>query len=374
MQIATTKEALASPLALVAGAADTRGNLPMLGTVLLKATDTGKLSMLCSDTGMLARTLIPVEVKRVGEIAIDVRRFHDLIRAVPEKQPIEICVEEKGTLLVKSGRSRFRLPTHPAAEYPRMATAKENRLSVTMNGRRLAEMISDVSPSMADADLRPFLNGALFSLDKAGLWIVSTDGHRLTVSHEPILGADTLVPRNLIIPRKSVLLAKKLLSQGGIVTLTLGAKNIQFTFEGGAVLLGNSVDGAYPNWRGVIPTTAEQVSVSADRLANALAMIDATTDSNEKQDAMKSKVELHFAKTTTTLRRGDSGLCEIESVSSSDVPFDLAFNINYLMDAVGTIRATKEDVVIGYATTANAITVRPKGKEYPLIVVMPLRV
>ena len=73
-------------------------------------------------------------------------------------------------------------------------------------------------------------------------------------------------------------------------------------------------------------------------------------------------------------RRGDSGLCEIESVSSSDVPFDLAFNINYLMDAVGTIRATKEDVVIGYATTANAITVRPKGKEYPLIVVMPLRV
>lgn len=120
MIISTTKESLASPLALVAGAADTRGTVPMLGTVLLKATDEGQLSMLCSDTGMLARTLTPVEVKKAGELAVDVRRFFDLVKAVPEKQPIEISLEEKGTLLVKSGRSRFRLPTLAAADYPRM--------------------------------------------------------------------------------------------------------------------------------------------------------------------------------------------------------------------------------------------------------------
>lgn len=158
MIISTTKESLASPLALVAGAADTRGTVPMLGTVLLKATEEGQLSMLCSDTGMLARTLTPVEVKKAGELAVDVRRFFDLVKAVPEKQPIEISLEEKGTLLVKSGRSRFRLPTLAAADYPRMTLDREGRISVTMNARRLADMISDVSSSMADADLRPFLN------------------------------------------------------------------------------------------------------------------------------------------------------------------------------------------------------------------------
>jgi DNA polymerase-3 subunit beta len=374
MQITTTKETLASPLALVAGAADTRGTVPMLGTVLLKATDTGKLSMLCSDTGMLARTLTPVEVKMSGEIAVNVRRFQDLIRAVPEKQAIEISVEEKGMLLVKSGRSRFRLPTLSAADYPRMSAAQEDRLSITMSARRLADMISDISSSMADADLRPYLNGALFSLDKAGLWIVSTDGHRMTVGHEPILGADALVPRLVILPRKTVLLAKKLLSQGGNVTLTLGAKNVQFTFEDGAVLLGNSVDGQYPNWRTVIPSTTEVVTVSTDRIGDALAMIAATSDDKEKQDAMKTKVELHITKTMTTLRRGDTGLCEVESESSSDAPFDLAFNIHYLLDAVSTIRATCEEVKIGYSASASAITMRPKDKEYPLSVVMPLRV
>ncbi|MBP8278076.1 MAG: DNA polymerase III subunit beta [Propionivibrio sp.] len=374
MQITTTKENLASPLSLVMGAADTRGTVPILGTVLMKATDKGQLSLLCSDTGLLARTLTPCEVAKTGSIAIDVRRFNDLIKAVPDKQPIEISVEAKGnTLLVKSGRSRFRLPALAASDYPQMLPAKEERLSITIGARRLADMISEITASMADADLRPFLNGALFSLDREGLWLVSTDGHRMSVSHEPIAGSDTLVPRNVIIPRKTVLLAKKLLLQGGTVTLTLGSKNVQFLFADGAVLLGNAVDGTYPNWRSVIPATTERVTISADRLANSLAMIAATSDDNEKQTAMKCKVEIAFTKTTTTLRRGDTGLCELESTSSTDAPAELAFNIAYLSDAVSMIRSIGDDASIGYSASASAITMRPKDKEYPLAVVMPLR-
>lgn len=374
MIISTTKESLASPLALVAGAADTRGTVPMLGTVLLKATDEGQLSMLCSDTGMLARTLTPVEVKKSGELAVDVRRFFDLVKVIPEKQPIEISLEEKGTLLLKSGRSRFRLPALAAADYPRMTPDREGRISVTMNARRLADMIADISSSMADADLRPYLNGALFTLDSVGLWLVSTDGHRMNVSHEPILGADELEPRNVIVQRKTVLLAKKLLGQGGNVTLTLGPKNIQFTFESGSVLLGTAVDGTFPAWRNVIPSTTEKVSVSSDRFSNALQMIAATSDEKERQDAMKTKVEMHITKATTTLRRGDSGLCELESESSSDAPFELAFNIHYLMDAISTMRGVSDEATIGYSASASAITMRPKDKDYPLAVVMPLRV
>lgn len=374
MQITTTKESLASPLALVAGAADTRGTVPMLGTVLLKTTDAGKLSMICSDTGMLAKALTPVEVKQGGEIAVDVRRINELVRALPEKQPIEISIEaDKGTLLVKSGRSRFRLPTLAASDYPRMSPAKEERISITMSARRLADMIADVTPSIADADVRVFLNGALFTLDSVGLFIVSTDGHRMTVSHEPIAGSDTLVPRNVIVPRKTVLLAKKLLGQGGNVTLTLGTKNVQFTFEDGTVLFGNSVDGQFPAWKNVIPASTERVTVSADRLAASLTMLAAAPDDKATQDVMKHKVEISFTKATTTLRRGEAGLCELDSASSSDTPYELAFNINYLSDAVATIRSTSEEAVIGYSHAATAITMRPKDKDYPLTVVMPLR-
>ena len=169
------------------------------------------------------------------------------------------------------------------------------------------------------------------------------------------------------------ILAKKLLLQGGSVTLTLGSKNVQFLFADGAVLLGNAVDGTYPNWRSVIPATTERVTISVDRLANSLAMIAATSDDNEKQTAMKCKVEMAFTKATTTLRRGDTGLCELESTSSTDAPAELAFNIAYLSDAVSMIRVMSADASIGYSASASAITMRPKDKDYPLAVVMPLR-
>lgn len=373
MQITTSKENLAVPLALVAGAADTRGIVPMLGTVLLKATDGGKLSMICSDTGMLARTLSPCEVITGGEIAVDVRRFHDLVRAVPEKQPIKISTEKEGILLIQSGRSRFRLSTLPAADYPRIIPAKEERLSITMSARRLSEMIVEVAPFMAEADIRPYLNGALFSLDKEGLWLVGTDGHRICVSHEPILGSDSLTPRNIIVPRKTALLAKKLLGQGGNIRLTLGAKDVQFTFEDGTVLLGKSIDGTYPNWRGVLPITTEIVKIDAERLSDALAMLSATINDKEQKESIKTKIELLFGKTQLVLHRGDAGRCEVEIESSTDTSLELAFNIGYLIDAVQTVNGTASAITIGYGATASAISIRTGDKPYPLAVVMPLR-
>lgn len=376
MLIQTTKEQLAAPLALVAGAADTRGNVPMLGTVLLKATDSGKLSMLCSDTGMLARALTPCEVGQTGEIAVDVQRLGTLIRAVPDKQAIEIKLEEKdgkGNLLVKAGRSKFKIPTLPAADYPRMTREKSERISVTMASKRLSEMVAEVTPTMADADLRPYLNGSLFSLDQKGLWLVSTDGHRMSVAHEPIAGSDTLQPRNLIVPRKTVLLARKLLGQGGNVTLTLGARDIQFTFEDGSVLLGKAVDGQFPNWRGVVPSTTLTSTMACDRLSASLAMIAAAVDDKGAKDVMKHKIDVTFAAATTALRRGDSGVSELDAVSTGSQPTTLAFNLHYLMDAVGTIGSASEGVVIGYNEGMSAITLRPQDKEYPLAVVMPMR-
>ena len=44
------------------------------------------------------------------------------------------------------------------------------------------------------------------------------------------------------------------------------------------------------------------------------------------------------------------------------------------MDAISTMRSVCDEAVIGYSATATAITMRPKDKEYPLSVVMPLRV
>lgn len=373
MHVSTTKESLAAPLGLVSGAADTRGTVPMLGTVLLKAAG-GKLSMLCSDTGVLARALSTCEVKGEGEIAVDVRRFHDLVRAVPEKQPLELSLEDKGSLLVKSGRSRFRLPTHPAAEYPRMEPKKDNRVSITIDSNRLLDMIEQAAPAMADADIRAYLNAMLFTLSDGRLWIVATDGHRMGVASEVIAGSESIEKTEVIVPRKTALLARKLLAQGGDVKLTLGAADFQLTFGDGTVLLGKAIDGKYPDWKKAIPAGGSVATLDPKRLRDGLAMIDAMIEDGGKKDMKGRCIEVTFDKGSLTLQRAESARCEVDAVSEVEAPVTIGVNIGYLADAVSAIGEGAEGICLSFADPQKPITVRPQGAEYPLVVVMPMRV
>lgn len=374
MQITTTKANLIPSLALVSGAADTKGTVPMLGMVLLKAVE-GKLSMLCSDTTVLARAMSTCDVGAMGEIAVDVRRLNDLIRAVPDQQPIELKVDSKG-MQIKSGRSRFKLPTLPAADYPRMIPETAERISVTMESGRLAAMVDDICLSMASADVRVFLNGGLFRIDESGLWLVSTDGNRLVVSHEPIKALASITPREVIVPRKTVILARKiLLGQTGQVKLTVGSNDFQLSFPDNTVLLCKSISGTYPDWRKVIPLNDRVFLMETHRLTDSLSMITAMNDAADTKNGLRDKVELVIGNKLLTIQKGESARCEIDTGSDCQDRTEINVNITYLTDAAAIMRGKFDEIRVGYSGNGSMtpITLRPKDCDYPLAVVMPMR-
>lgn len=379
MHIVTQKSELASQLSFVSGASDSRGTVPMLGTVLIKAMPDGKVSLLCSDTGMVARAPANCQVAKEGEIAVDARRFGDLIRAIGDnKQSIDIALEATGdnqhVMVLKSGRSRFRLPTLPAADYPRMIPEKANRMTIAMSGDRIGQMIEEVSSAMAVNDVRAFLNGVLVSLNADGLWFVGTDGHRLCVAFEPIDGADRLPPTSVIVPRKTILLARKLVSGEGSVKLTIGPKDIQFTLESGTIILGKGMDGAYPDFKRILPKTTRSASFSSSQFKDALLLVKAGMDAAPAQDAkMKNRIDLMIGGSNAVLQHGEDARCDLECTSDSPDTTMMAFNVSYLCDAAEVVASTGEKLAIGYDPNGNAVCLRPEGKDYPLCVVMALR-
>jgi DNA polymerase-3 subunit beta len=369
MHICATKSALAAPISLVAGAADSKHAVPMLGMVLLKAS-AGKLSMLCSDTAVVARAQTDCMVGKEGAIAVDVRRLGDLLRAVPDGAALDLSVEDKGTLLVKAGRSRFRLPTRPADEFPRLTPPKEERIAVNIAASRLTEMFDQTADSMAVADIRHFLNGALLSLQDGYLYFVSTDGFRLTVAREAIPGSESFPKKSVILPRKTALLARRLVGQAGHVKVTIGESDVQFAMPDGSILHGKAVDGKFPDWERVIPTSTHTVAVDTGRLRDELAMLDATLES-QKNGAARG-LHVSCAEGVMTLAHADESRCEID-VDGSAGGMDTSFNIDYLRNAADTIGATGEKLRLGFTTGQNIVVVRPAGAEYPLAVVMGMR-
>jgi DNA polymerase III beta subunit len=370
MQIATTREALFPALSFVIGAADSRNPHPILGSVLLTAK-TGILSLLCSDTGVLAKARTTVDMKQDGAVAVDAHRLNSLIRTLPEKQAVELQNDGQGQLRVKAGRHRFRIPAHDAVDYPRMEVSGAGSLTVSISASRLVGMMGCVSYSMADSDTtRPYLNGAQFSFDQAGFWLVSTDGYRLSVDHEPIAGMENQSPRSVVVPRKTVTMAKKMLSQGGMVKLTVGKETVQFVFADGGILLGKAVSGQYPDWKTILPTFTETLNLAAMPFADALSMLAATNDPKAKPGDVP-QVSIKAENRLIGLRRGDFGYCEVEASSSATKPFDADFNLDYLVDAVAAVRVSAEEIRIGYGEKSQAIRLSPQDKKYPFVLVMP---
>lgn len=370
MQVSTSKEALASPLALISGAADPRGQVPLLATVLLKTTG-GKLSMLCSDTAVLARVLTDCTVGKDGELAVDAKRLTDLVRALPDQQRLDMSLEEQGTLLVKSGRSRFRLPAYPAADYPRMQSGPEQRVTITIAAKRLATLFENVADAVAVADIRPYLNGALIALQDGYLNIVGTDGFRMVVTREAIPGSEQIAPRSVILPRKTVLLARRLLTVDGPVQLALGDKDAQITLPSGTVLFGKNIDGAFPDFHRAIPQTAGDATVDSHKLTEALGLIDATTEAPDKKVARA--VEMVFTSNTLTLSSGDQSRCEIDAQCAKPNGQTLSFNVEFLRSAAATIAASGQRMRVCFPETSNVICLKPADADYPLAVVMGLR-
>lgn len=115
---------------------------------------------------------------------------------------------EGDRIQVRSGRSRFSLATLPANDFPNIEDW-QSEVQVSLTQAELRGLIEKTQFSMANQDVRYYLNGMLFEIDGTTLRSVATDGHRMAVAQAQ-LGAD-FAQKQIIVPRKGVLELVKLL-------------------------------------------------------------------------------------------------------------------------------------------------------------------
>ena len=159
MHITVKREDLLKPLGIVAGVVERRQTLPILSNLMLRYN--GKeLSLTGTDLEVEISAQIPCKGGDNGEMTVPARKLHDICRALPSDATIDISLE-KEKALIKSGKSRFRLLTMPASEFPTIETAKwETKFELQQS--KLRWLLEKTMFCMAQQDVRYYLNGLLF--------------------------------------------------------------------------------------------------------------------------------------------------------------------------------------------------------------------
>ena len=260
MKFSINREQLLKPLQQVAAVVEKRQTLPVLSNVLLEVGD-GQLSMTGTDLELELVARLPLEGEhQAGETTVPARKLVDIAKSLPAEADIRFEVDGE-RMLVRSGRSRFTLSTLPASEFPNL---EEDAAGSTLDIQPgvLRGLIDRTAFSMAQQDVRYYLNGMLFELKPGRLRAVATDGHRLALCDAEL---DMPVEEaSVILPRKGVMELSRILGDAGEnARLTVGRNHVRIVV-GAITFTSKLVDGKFPEYDRVIPKEGSR-TIIADR-------------------------------------------------------------------------------------------------------------
>ncbi len=366
MKFTASREALLKPLQAVIGVVERRQTMPILANVLLVAKN-NRLSITATDLEVELVATGEADVSSGGEITVPGRKLLDICRALPENA--EVAVSLSGDKLgLRSGRSRFTLTTLPAAEFPSVEDIKAGA-PIELPQAVLGRLIEKTWFSMAQQDVRYYLNGLLLETGKNQLRAVATDGHRLALAQVQADGKGLgSGETQVIVPRKGVLELQRLLGDQGDLTLELGQNHIRIQLDG-IRFTSKLIDGRFPEYERVIPRDTENV-VTADREQLRGALQRTAILSNEKYRGIR--LSIRAGSITLQAHNPEQEEAEEElEVEYSGEELEIGFNVNYLLDALGAIDA--EQVTLAVVDGNSSCLLRDPGSDDCKYVVMPMR-
>ena len=384
MRFRTSRDTLLRPLRVATGVVERRQTLPVLGNLLVEASDEG-LTLRGTDleVEIVARLTGGIDVEQPGSTTIPAHKLTEIWQSLPDGLDVSVALEQDRAV-VRSGRSRFALATIPAAEFPTERSTRdladeastddaapdESEVDIVLPRADMHKLLERTKFAMANGDPRYFLNGLLLELTNHSLRAAASDGHRMALCTLDGGAAGLQDRERAIIPRKSVQDLERLIGDSDEdVRLAVGKTRLKAS-QGDYTLTTKLVDGPYPDVDRLIPRNTDH-SVTGDRETLRQALHRAAILSNDRAP----EVRLTMDGELLTIRATNPEHEEAEEVVAVDYDgaetAEVGFNARYIQDVLNALDTESVRVSM---PEGNAIAlIEGPGAEDSLYIVMPVR-
>ena len=366
MKFSLNRELLLKPLLLVSGAVERKSTLPILGNILFDVSGQS-LTLTATDLEleMVAYATVDNHAED-GKITIPARKLLDICKSLPDDS-ILTFEAVNDVIKISTGRSKYSLSTLPASDFPNIEEWQGD-VEFKLLKSELLRLIESTHFSMANQDVRYYLNGMSIETEGHEIRSVATDGHRLAICK--ISNQELELPaRQVIVPRKGILEIIRLLDPvDEAVQVFLGANHIRI-IDNEFSFTSKLVDGRFPDYRRVLPRNGDKIlNANKDELRQVLSR--ASILSNEKFKG----VRLNFGNTELKITANNPEQEQAEEIIGIDFPYEeveIGFNVSYVLDVLNAIKET--DVKFTLADANSSVVIEGGESGEALYVVMPMR-
>ncbi|MGQ3890839.1 DNA polymerase III subunit beta [Legionella sp. CNM-4043-24] len=365
-ELGISKAELLPRLLMVAGAVDKKQSLAILSNILIRI-DNNVLTLTATDLEMEISAHLPCEASFSDrKITVPAKKFIDIIRSLDDESVPRLTFQD-GTVFISSGRSRFKLATLPADDFP--ASDKEaTEVEFSLPKADLIHLLQSTHFAMSQQDVRFFLNGLLLEFDGLTITAVATDGHRMAICKR---ACDSKLPHHrLLLPRKGIQELLRLLNTIQDDTLTVVAGKSSFRLISTEYAFSSKlIESRFPPYNKAIPVGNDKfVLLEKDNLKRALSRI--IILANEKSRA----VLMHLHDSTLTLVANNQEQEEATEILEATVDGDelkIGINASYLLDVLNYLPDGL--VRLSMSTTDRSVLVESLLDELYQYIIMPMK-
>ncbi len=362
MKLQVTQENLSKALSSVARIANTRNALPILGNVLLKTVD-NRLSVSATNLDIAITHYIGSKVANEGAITVPARLMQDFVASLPsgiinlelDEYKLHITADQyKSTI---NGVAADDFPVMPAIAD---GTSWEIPASVFKKGLQQTVMAA------SSDEARPVLTGVYLHSHDGMLYLVSTDSYRLA-EKALVKNKDNV---SLLIPAGAMQDLLRILGDGDeTVRITHDDQQVLFSV-GEAELVSRLIDGAYPDYRRLIPESFEvTATLSRDDFTN----ITKVSSLFARESAGSVTIKVDEVSKQVSINSIASQLGENTASANAEVTGtgEVTLNSRYLLDALHVLAGEKVTFQFNGKLDPSLLS-DPKNQDYKHVV-MPLR-
>lgn len=359
MNISIEQDELQKLISRVIGAVSKRNTVPILGNVLLSATDALRATTTDLDMEISARA--DASVEKPGETTVNATLLAGIVAKLPKGSLVKLDLKDD-ILHIKAGRSNFKLQTLPVEDFPKFS-GDDFQASLPFAGLELKNALDKTTWAVSRDETRYYLNGIAMQWRDGKANFIATDGHRLAWYHD----GETAEFNDIIIPSSA---AKQFISSldEGEAVLNVSERSVRLTF-GDVVISSKVIDGTYPDWKRVLPqNTPNSISLSSIDAKAAIERVSVVA--TERTKSVRFEVEAGELTLRVQDATGGSATEQI-TVSQSGDDVIVGLNSRYALDAFA--QADKGDVTVHYGGAMDTLKVSYDKEPSLTAVVMPMR-